>query len=92
MNLAALFKAYHSLVDDSSPDKGLLNDVVVKLRNALVASHLVQNATEAHVTLLLFSQQIRDDLAIRKVGDVFTESTGAMEPMATQACCTSFPC
>ena len=92
MNLAALFKAYHSLVDDSSPDKGLLNDMVVKLRNALVASRLVLNATEAHVMLLVFSQQIKDGLDIRKVGDVFTESTGAMEPMATQACCTSFPC
>ena len=92
MNLAALFKAYHSLVDDSSPDKGLLNDVVVKLRNALVASHLVQNAAEAHQMLLLFSQQIREELEIRKVGDVFTESNGAIEPMALQACCTSFPC
>ena len=88
MNLAALIMYYNDLVTEGSPDCGLLTAVVVKLREAFVASGLVTNVSNAHVALMLYSERIKVQFQLDNVGDVSSETEGvAQQPIAQQACC-----
>lgn len=92
MNLAALIMYYNDLVTDGSPDRGLLTNVVVKLREAFVASGMVANYTDAHIALMLYSDRIKVKFRSDNVGDVSSETNGiAQQPVAEQARCARIP-
>jgi hypothetical protein len=83
MNMAALIMYYPDMLSD-----GVLLDVVVKLRLALVTAGLATTVADADIALKLHSARIKAHFELDNIGDVSTETNGiAPQPIAEQVCC-----